>query len=327
MALKLPTRRGGGIVLRMIRSVAALLAPLTLATLALAPPALAQQTPTQQAPESVYAPPELPRDDEGLNLGAVHFDLGVYYFSNYIYRGVNVFDTSHGGNSLNLQIDGKLSFDLGKLPHPFVEVFTNIANEDPISNFQEIRPTVGFDWEIKPLIITTGYTTYLYPERDERQTSEVFFGLSLDDKILFSGTAIPVPYAMAVYDFDLYDGLYIETGLKYRLAFDDIGLAFTATGSIGYVSSWAAYIPNDAGTAREPGFFTDPDHSDSHTLNGFQHYQIGLMAEYSLNKLFNVSTRFGQWSLRGYLNYTDGLDNDIGAATLVWGGGGINFSY
>ena len=261
-------------------------------------------------------------------MGAAHFQLGINYFSDYIYRGVEVFNSSGGKNNLNLQVDAKLSFDLGKLPHPFVSVFTNISNEDPVSNFQEVRPSVGVDWEIKPLVLTGGYTTYLYPERDERQTSEVFVGLSLDDKVLFGGRPIPVPYVLAVYDFDLYDGLYIEGGLKYKLNFEDVGFSITAIGSVAYVSSYDAFIPTDDGNGVEAGFFTDPHHAaGDESVSGFQHYQISLIGEYSLNKFFNVSTRYGEWTLRGYLNYTDGLDENIGAASLFWGGGGLNFSY
>ncbi|HEX8322650.1 MAG TPA: hypothetical protein VF595_01940, partial [Tepidisphaeraceae bacterium] len=167
------------------------------AVLALAPFAAAQAT-----PESVYAPPELPSGDTGTNEGALHLGLGLSYFTDYVFRGVEIFEVPAHEDSLNLQIDGKLSFDLGKLPHPYVSVFVNIADADPVSDFQEIRPAVGFDWTIKPLIISGGYTGYIYPERDERQTSEVFLGVALDEKALVHGEPIPVPYLMAAYDFD-----------------------------------------------------------------------------------------------------------------------------
>ena len=61
--------------------------------------------------------------------------------------------------------------------------------------------------------------------------------------------------------------------------------------------------------------------------NGFQHYDLGLVGTYSLNTLLNIPRRYGQWSLTGYLYYTDGLDNDLTASTQIWGGGGITFRY
>src|SRR6185295_2683594 len=99
----------------------------------------------------VYEPPAPRRPDEGVNEGGVHFDVEVGYFTSYVYRGVEVFDLPQfnpipPNNNANLQIDAKLSWDLGKLPHPFVGVFANVTNSDPISTFEEIRPIVGFDW-------------------------------------------------------------------------------------------------------------------------------------------------------------------------------------
>lgn len=287
----------------------------------------------QPAPESVYAPPELPSETDGINEGAVHFNLGVNYATAYIYRGVRVFNipgtstslNSFNASNLNLQIDSKLSIDLGKLPHPYVSVFTNIANDDAVSNFEEIRPSVGFDWEIKPLIVSAGYTSYLYPERAERETQEIFLNITLDDTALFSGTTVPVPYALVAYDFDKYDGLYLESGVKYRLNFDEIGLSFTALADVGFVQGYASQI-NSPGGGTESGFFTSPQTTGGNVY-GFQHYDLGLVGEYSLNKLFNVSTRYGEWSLRGQIYYTNGIDHQANATDLLWGGAGIEFKY
>jgi hypothetical protein len=62
-------------------------------------------------------------------------------------------------------------------------------------------------------------------------------------------------------------------------------------------------------------------------VRGFQHYQIGLIGDYSLNTLLNVSKRYGEWSIEAYLYYTDGLDNDLLSTTQIWGGAGIMFRY
>ncbi|GIW75540.1 MAG: hypothetical protein KatS3mg104_0603 [Phycisphaerae bacterium] len=44
---------------------------------------------------------------------------------------------------------------------------------------------------IKPLVISAGYTTYLYPDRDDFETSEVFLRLGLDQNITVGGQHIP----------------------------------------------------------------------------------------------------------------------------------------
>jgi len=280
----------------------------------------------QQAPDSVYAPPAFPGETEGINEGAVRFELGVSYFTDYVYRGVEVFEVLGPEDSLNLHIDTKLSFDLGKLPHPYVGVFVNIADDDAVSNFQEIRPTVGFDWTIKPIIVSGGFTSYIYPERDNRETSEVFLQIGLDDKVLVGGNPIPAPYIMAAYDFDLYDGLYLEAGVKYRLLFEDLGLTVTGIGRVAYVSGYASQIKTDTGIGLQPGFFSTALTTDEN-INGIQHWQVGLETKYSLNKLFNVSTRYGEWSLQGFVYYTDDFDATINATSQIWGGGGLRFEY
>jgi hypothetical protein len=71
------------------------------------------------------------------------------------------------------------------------------------------------------------------------------------------------------------------------------------------------------------GNLTDADDEPS----GFQHYDVGLIGTYSLNHLLNVSQRYGEWSLKGYLFYTDNIDEDLRADTQLWGGVGIGFRY
>ena len=48
---------------------------------------------------------------------------------------------------------------------------------------------------------------------------------------------------------------------------------------------------------------------------------------YSLNTLFNVSRRYGEWTLQGYLYYVDGINNGLRADTQLYGGAGIGFRY
>jgi len=295
-----------------------------IASLAIVSMLLSSMTLAQSAPESVYAPPELPTEADGTNLGAVHMELSLTYFTDYVYRGVEVFEVPGPEDQLNLQIDSKVSFDLGKLPHPFVSVFVNVAEDDPISDFQEIRPVVGFDWTVKPVVVSAGYVGYIYPDRDDLSTSEAFLKIALDENVLFGGQTVPAPYVKGAYDFDLYDGMYLEAGIEYKLKFEDIGLTLNFMGNVAYVSGWKSQIETDTGPL--PGFFTTTL-TDEDTIDGLQHWQVGVVGEYSLNDLFNFSTRYGDWSLRGYLFYTTDFDEKINATDQIWGGGGITFRY
>jgi hypothetical protein len=232
--------------------------------------------------------------------------------TDYVYRGVERFDNlGNHEDAPNFQVDGYLSIDLGKLPHPFVGLFVNVFDSDPISNFQEVRPRVGFDWDLRPIIFTLGHNSYIFPDRDQINTNEVFGKITLDDSYFFkSDDPIFSPYIYGAYDYELNKGYYFELGVEHKFDLEDIGVVLTAQASVAY-------------TYNQESFKVSPTSKDI----GFQHYQFGLIGSYSINKAFDVSPRYGQWTFNGYLFYTDGIDSDLISTTQVWGGAGIGFSY
>jgi hypothetical protein len=260
---------------------------------------------------SVYAPPAPPREDEGLNTGGVTIDLSVRYLTDYVYRGVDLSEVGGGEDSPNLQFDGRLSFNLGKFPSPFLGVFVNVFDEDPISRFQEIRPFFGLTWDMRPFLLEAGNLTYIYPERDRLNTGEIYGKITFDDSWLFQ-TDRPLlsPYVLGAYDYDKYDGWYFEGGLRHEWVFEGTGLTLAGVGSIGYVLD-------------HPFFAAEVGGDDT----GVQHWQVGLEGTYSLNHLFRISTRYGTWNFEGYLYYTDTTDDALRADQQVWGGAGIRFRY
>lgn len=264
----------------------------------------------QQQPESVYAPIEPLPFDAGVNEGGLKLDLTVRYLTDYVFRGLERFEVDGSEDQANLQFDGKLSFDLGRLPHPFVAVFVNVASSDDVSSFQEIRPVLGFDWTLRPITFSAGHTGYIYPDRDPLETSEVWARIALDDSYFFRrDKPLFSPYIYGAYDYDLYNGWYLEAGVSHTIDIEDTGLSLTFSGSVAYVRGVALFAIN-------------PDND-----SGFQHYQIGLTVRYSLNTLLNIPRRYGEWSAVGYLNYTDGIENRLRADTQLWGGAGINLRY
>jgi hypothetical protein len=270
--------------------------------------------------ESVYAPPVPPSEEEGTNQGAVNLDLTVRYMTDYVYRGIDRAEpfpgSSFGGgheDAPNLQFDGSVSFDLGKLPHPFVGAFVNVYDSDPISRFQEVRPFFGVEWTLRPLILEAGHQNYIFPERDELSTAEVYGKITFDDSWLFR-TEQPIlsPYIYGAYDYDLYNGWYFEAGISHDFAIEDTGIVLTAVADIAYVRGYQLFLLNPA---------VDDDDT------GFQHYDLGLIGRYSLNTLFNIPKRYGDFSIEGYLYYTDNIDQQLRADTQIWGGMGIRFQY
>jgi hypothetical protein len=284
------------------------------------------------APESVYPPPAPKREEEGINEGAVHLDLAVRYMTDYVYRGLDRSDgmgLTAGGDGAgggaktdisqafghedapNLQIDSKLSFDLGKLPHPYLGAFVNVFNADPVSRFQEVRPFFGAEWTIRPFVLEGGYQSYIFPEREKLNTAEVYGRIALDDSLFFR-TARPVlsPYIYAAYDIDVYNGWYFETGVRHDFVVEDTGITVTALADVAYVMGNQQFAA--------PGSNNDV---------GLQHYDVGLIGSLSVNQFFGFSRRYGEVSFEAYLMYTDGIANDLLSTTQAWGGVGIRLRY
>ena len=276
----------------------------------------APQTARAQAvPDSVYPPPEpsrndLPRDQQP----GFRFALEARYLTDYVWRGLERFDAGRPEDTANYQIEPKISFDLGKLPHPYVSVFVNLAENDPISNFQEVRPEAGFDWLIRPLTLSGGYTSYIFPDRTGIDTAEIFARLSLDDSTIFhSERPVFHPYISAAYDFDVWEGLYLEVGIQHEIPIENTGLVFIANANVGYVNGF--------------DLFRSADAKDDNT-SGFQHWEVGVTAKYTLNQLLNVPIeRFGRISILGYINYTDSIDRQLEATNQFWGGAGFSLEF
>ena len=278
--------------------------------------------------ESIYLPPGPPRQEEGVNEGGVNFGLRVSYLTDYVYRGIDqserlsaldetgaiVPDADVGAEDApNLQFDGSLKLNLGRLPHPVAGVFANVFNDDPISRFQEIRPYIGFDWDLRPLRIQAGQISYIFPEREGLNTNEIWASVTFDDSKLWRiERPLLAPYVYAAYDYDLYDGFYVEAGVRHQFELEDTGITVTAVADVAWVADNAQFTDL---SAEEP--------EDT----GFQHYDVGLIGSLSLNRMMGIPRRYGQWTLEGSLYYTDGISKGLRADTQVWGGTAVVFRY
>lgn len=269
--------------------------------------------------ESVYAPPQPEPVGQGTNEGGVHLSLGVDYLTNYVYRGVDYSDVvdpvtrAQGSTAFNTYMEGLLQFDLGnRMPHPFLALSGNVYADDPVSQFQEFRPAAGADLTLKPVTFTLGVQTYVYPQREDFQTTEGFGKAQFDDSKLWDADdPVLSPYLYGAYDWRVNDGWYIEGGVSHDFALTDWHLKVTPVARLAYTSGWqqqfAFVVPTDG--------------------TGWQHWDVGVKATYSLNGLFNLSKRWGEWLLRGQVWYTQHLCNETVGQTQTWGGVGIAFEY
>jgi hypothetical protein len=278
--------------------------------------------------ESIYLPPGPPRVEEGVNEGGVNFGLRIAYLTDYVYRGVDQSerlaaldelgqpnpDADVGAeDAANLQFDGSLEMNLGRLPHPVAGVFANVYNDDPVSRFQEIRPYFGLDWDLRPLRIQGGQISYIFPEREDLNTNEIWASITFDDARLWRRErALFAPYIYGAYDYDLYDGFYIEAGVRHQFELEDTGIMVTAVADVAYVIHNAQFSDLESSEPEE---------------TGFQHYDVGLIGSLSLNRAMAIPPRYGQWTLEGSLYYTDGINPGLRADTQVWGGVAVVFRY
>jgi hypothetical protein len=267
----------------------------------------------QEDPFSSGSPaPAADWGDQHLNNGGTHFSLDFAYANKYIYRGVDHDVVASHGNSLNLLFDGRLEFDLGRYPHPFVELFTNIYDADPLSRFQEIRPIAGADWNLRPFDLELSHVSYIYPEREDFNIPEVDTKITFDDSLLFD-TEKPIfsPYVLGAYDYQKNQGWYVEFGLKHDFIFEDIGLVISPEVNVGWISG-----------LKQQFVILNPLHN-----TGWQHYELGVTISYSLNVLLNLSKKFGEFDVKGYGFYDNRISGDITATNAVWGGVGLGFKY
>jgi hypothetical protein len=258
------------------------------------------------------APPPNAWGDQKLNNGNAHVTLDFAYANRYFYRGVDHDTTATHGNSLNLLFDGKLEFDFAQYPHPYVELFTNVYDADPVSRFQEIRPILGAEWDLKPFDIDLSAVNYIFPEREEFNYPELDLKVTLDDYLIFN-TEKPVlsPYILAAYEYQKHEGWYLEFGINHDFEFEDLGLTVTPEMDIAWIS----------GLEQMFVFI------NTVKTTGWQHLELGVTITYSLNHLLNVSRRFGDFNVKGYGFYDDKLNPEVTADTGFWGGIGLGFEY
>jgi hypothetical protein len=272
--------------------------------------------PADNNSDGVFGPPRPEREDEGVNKGGVNTEVDIRYLTDEVYRGVS-HDLASGGNShaANFQVQTQLSFNTGKLPHPYLGVFADVNDSDPISRFQEIRPFLGLEYTLRPLIFNAGYNTYIYPERERLNpspnTSEFYFKITLDDSYFFlTPASVLSPYIYGAYDYQRNKGWYLETGIKHDFNFEDFGFVLTPYVDVAYVTNFAQQF-----------VLVSPQDS------GFQHYDIGLIGTLSINHVFQLPPRFGHFALQGYLTYTSNFSNNVLGDREIWGGVGLVFKY
>ena len=268
-------------------------------------------------PETVYSPPGGPAAATEPQGPRLNWELTLGYASGYVYRGIDhsatIGDTpaiSEEAGGASFQFSGRLTLDSGGPWQAFVEVFSNYWDSDPTSTWQEVRPTVGLQWQSKLSSITMGATGYIYPNRAGDNTNEVFIRVDANDgAILEQEQPILNPYALIAYDLDASGGWYGELGVSHNWAIPGIGLTVTPVARLAYT-----YRLDEA-------FIFSTNRSGS----GWQHADLGLQLSYQINTLLNLPESDGKWTLGAFIFQTEHLADATLGDSLTWGG--INLTW
>ena len=264
-----------------------------------------------EEPDNVYVQSATPLPDQLTNQGGAHFSFDADYLGAYMFRGIDQ-STPPKRNERATQFEGRLDFDLGKLPHPFIGVFANIFNADPVSRFEEVRPYAGVDWTIRPITVGGGFNGYIFPNRQGIDTQEIWGRISVDDSRFFhTDRPFLSPYVFGAYDLDKYKGFYVEAGIRHDFVFGDTGLILSTIGDFAYVAHDRYF--------RAPG--------GESTATGVQHYDAGAILTYELNPALHIPSRFGHFQVKAQLFYTGPVSDGLRADSRVWGGVGFGFKY
>src|ERR1700722_11180319 len=103
----------------------------------------------------------------------------------------------------------------------------------------------------------------------------------------------------------------MEAGVTHDFPFEDLGLTVSLQADLAYIIGY-----------QQQFVFINTLHD-----TGFQHYDLGLKVDYSLNHLFNLGDRFGEFDAVASIFYTGSMDGDLTATNVLWGGVGLAFKY
>ncbi|MEM6560789.1 MAG: hypothetical protein AAF656_04240 [Planctomycetota bacterium] len=257
---------------------------------------------TADPPRTIYgAPREMP--DVVESPWSIGGNVATGWSSDYVFRGFEILEPGGREDSGNYYLDAQLTLERDNRPVVYVELFANAAESDPLVEFQTYQPTIAATGRIDALQWTVGHTSFFYPERPQLRSNEVFVEFEYIQNTAVIDDDYWQPFVLAAYDYDRFDGLYAEAGLRLFVPMLE-----------------PAYLNFEAAVAAVA------DH-DQFGGSGLQHYRVGVTAGYELNELLNVSRSRGRVSIEGTLVYTDGIDDDLASTTQLHGGVGVRLQF
>jgi len=166
---------------------------------------------------------------------AVALDMSVGVFSDYMFRGFNLYDGT------SIQPSTTLSWNTG-----YGTVSGNLwmhlsgEGDRQVEKFTELDETIAYQTTWDTLTVKVGNAWYSYPDSsdDIDGTAEVFATVVVDDSSW--NPLLSVTPTLSVYhDWDEFDAQYYELGLSHPFSVPELGegFAFTPFVAFGFASS------------------------------------------------------------------------------------------
>ncbi len=169
---------------------------------------------------------------------ALSYEMSVSHFSDYMFRGVQLYD------GVSIQPAAAIGYDLGSAGALSFSAWSHLSGEGGQSSsekFTEIDYTAAYSFQAGISTLSLGHVWYNYPDGDDHisDTGEVFAGISLD--------TILTPTLTAFQDYKEYDAQYYELGISHTFNLDCLGEGFNATpfATFGFASNASKVYAQD----------------------------------------------------------------------------------
>ena len=266
----------------MIRSTRALLSVLLIVTVSSI--ALAEE----ETGTAAAATDQTAASDESAAEGPLSGDFSLGIFSDYMWRGLRLY------NGPSIQPTLNLNYELAENQSLTGTVWSHAPGERGKADqrFVEFDYTLAYNYTVDLLTLTAGnvWYTYAYDKTglNNETTGEVFLTASLD---------LPIVTTLSFFqDWNVYTSQYYELALSKEIpvAMCDEELSVEPYASIGFASNAEGYYAN----------------------NGLEQVTFGANFPIDLG---------GDFTLAPSMNYTWGIDENT--HTEFWGGGTVGYSF
>lgn len=257
------------------------------------------------------------------------FSVDYTLVTDYIFRGINFSEyPGEGREKLNHQLGVGTEYDAGSLGAFGASVwFEWYAGQQRLtpesgSNLQEVDYSVYWSYGLEPLDATLelGYIAYHFPRLsgDDECTHEFYVSMGFDDSAWF-GTDAPVlnPTVTFYHDVDDFQGSWLEIGVSHDFALGENeslaatpvlkDLTVTPSLTLGIDHRWMAPAVGEGQKSTRLG-----------------NLLYGLDVGYDLSSALDVPEAWGEFSLGGFLYYSQALRSELindelfGGMTVSW---------